>query len=171
MKLVDLARSLLLTLLCPTSLAHAPSPFSPHSLPPSASLSVLLQGHTTALERVQQQLNLAKQRAEDATTQAQEGLREAKASKLLAQVFDLSLFLRSRSPLISLPSPLNPCFHPSPPTLPVPYAFFPHNDRRPGRSACANCTCLCHVHACMHTYIHIYIHIYIHPCIHECIHT
>ena len=42
--------------------------------------------HKTALERVEQQGNLAKQRAEDATNQAQEGLREAKASKLLAQV-------------------------------------------------------------------------------------
>jgi hypothetical protein len=42
--------------------------------------------HKTALERVQQQGNLAKQMAEDATNQAQEGLREAKASKLLAQV-------------------------------------------------------------------------------------
>jgi hypothetical protein len=58
------------------------------------------QAHTIALERVEQQGNLAKQeaedateqaqeakqKAEDATNQAQEGLREAKASKLLAQV-------------------------------------------------------------------------------------
>ena len=46
----------------------------------------LFQAHTTALERVEQQSNLAKQKAEDATNQAQEGLREAKTSKLLAQV-------------------------------------------------------------------------------------
>jgi hypothetical protein len=46
----------------------------------------LSQAHTTALERVEQQSNLAKQKAEDATNQAQEGLREAKTSKLLAQV-------------------------------------------------------------------------------------
>jgi dihydroxyacetone kinase-like predicted kinase len=56
--------------------------------------------NTIALERVEQQGNLAKQKAEDATNQAreakqkaeqttnqaQEGLREATASKLLAQV-------------------------------------------------------------------------------------
>ena len=53
------------------------------SLPLLVSLS---QVHKTALERVEQQGNLAKQKAEDATNQAQEGLREAKATQLLAQV-------------------------------------------------------------------------------------
>jgi hypothetical protein len=53
------------------------------SLPLFVSLS---QVHKTALERVEQQGNLAKQKAEDATNQAQEGLREAKATQLPAQV-------------------------------------------------------------------------------------
>jgi hypothetical protein len=53
------------------------------SLPLFVSLS---QVHKTALERVEHQGNLAKQKAEDATNKAQEGLREAKATQLLAQV-------------------------------------------------------------------------------------
>lgn len=61
---------------------------APLHLPPSRCLSPLLfQGRRTALEEVELQLNLVKQKAEDATSQAQEGLREAKASNLLAQVF------------------------------------------------------------------------------------
>jgi len=51
-----------------------------------ACVRAFFQAHTIALERVEQQGNLAKQKAEDATEQAQEALREATASKLLAQV-------------------------------------------------------------------------------------
>jgi len=79
----DYSRSASLSLSAPSlsrSLSHTLS----RSLAVSVSL-YLSQAHTTALERVERQSNLAKQKAEDATTQAQEGLREAKASKVLSQ--------------------------------------------------------------------------------------